>query len=141
VETNGAERMRIDSAGKILAAAGTNWVGTVSESGQSSVIERGSNANGSFTRYADGTIVMGMREVESRTSSGLTTTAVTFPSVLAVSPATFGYAVATINGGRPDVSTEVHVNDTGSTTGLSIIIERASETSTNFYVAVYGRWF
>jgi hypothetical protein len=49
------ERMRIDSAGKILAAAGTNWVGTVSQNGQSSVIERGSNANGEFVRYADGT--------------------------------------------------------------------------------------
>jgi hypothetical protein len=52
---DGVEAMRITSGGKILAAAGTNWVGTVSESGQSSVIQRGSNANGEFVRYADGT--------------------------------------------------------------------------------------
>jgi hypothetical protein len=51
------ERMRIDSAGKILAAAGTNWVGTVSQNGLSSIIERGSNANGEFVKYADGTMI------------------------------------------------------------------------------------
>ena len=53
----GSERLRIDSAGKILAAAGTNWVGTVSQNGQSSIIERGSNANGEFVKYADGTML------------------------------------------------------------------------------------
>ena len=47
--------MRIDSAGKILAATGGGWVGTVSQSGSSSVIERGSNVNGEFVRFADGT--------------------------------------------------------------------------------------
>jgi hypothetical protein len=52
-----AERMRINAEGKILASAGTNWVGTVSQSGQSSVIERGSNANGEFVKYADGTLI------------------------------------------------------------------------------------
>lgn len=51
------ERMIIDRNGKILAAAGTNWVGTVSQSGQSSVIERGSNANGEFVKFADGTMI------------------------------------------------------------------------------------
>jgi hypothetical protein len=51
------ERMRIDSAGKILASAGTNWVGTVSQNGQSSIVERGSNANGEFVKFADGTLI------------------------------------------------------------------------------------
>jgi hypothetical protein len=58
--TADTERMRITSAGKILASAGTNWVGTVSQSGQSSVIERGSNANGEYVKYADGTLICTM---------------------------------------------------------------------------------
>jgi hypothetical protein len=57
LSTNGSERMRIADNGKILAAAGTNWVGTVSQNGQSSIIERGSNANGEFVKYADGTLI------------------------------------------------------------------------------------
>jgi hypothetical protein len=47
----------IDSSGKILASQGTNWVGTVAESATSSVIEEGSNANGNFTKFADGTMI------------------------------------------------------------------------------------
>jgi hypothetical protein len=53
----GTEAMRIDSSGKILASQGTNWVGTVAESATSSVIEEGSNANGNFTKFADGTMI------------------------------------------------------------------------------------
>jgi hypothetical protein len=56
--TNNTERMRIDSNGKILGATASNWVGTVSTSGLSSVVERGSNANGEFVKYADGTLIM-----------------------------------------------------------------------------------
>jgi hypothetical protein len=55
--TNGAERMRIAADGKITASAGTNWVGTVAQSASSAVIERGSNANGEFVKFADGTMI------------------------------------------------------------------------------------
>jgi hypothetical protein len=55
--TAGALRARIDSNGKILGATASNWVGTVSTSGLSSVVERGSNANGEFVKYADGTLI------------------------------------------------------------------------------------
>ena len=53
----GTEAMRINSSGKILASQGTNWVGTVAESATSSVIEEGSNVNGNFTKFADGTMI------------------------------------------------------------------------------------
>jgi hypothetical protein len=56
------ERLTITNAGKILAATGGGWVGTVAESATSSVIERGSNANGEFVKYADGTMICQMFE-------------------------------------------------------------------------------
>jgi hypothetical protein len=43
--------------GKIVSSAGTNWSGTVSQNGTSSVIERGSNANGEYIKFADGTMI------------------------------------------------------------------------------------
>lgn len=57
ISTNGTERLRITSTGKIQASAGTHWVGTVSQSGTSAVIEQDSNANGEYVRFADGTLI------------------------------------------------------------------------------------
>ena len=59
---NSTERMRINNVGKILAAAGTHWTGTVSQNGTSSIIEQGSNANGEFVKYADGTMICWQRD-------------------------------------------------------------------------------
>jgi len=42
---------------KVVSSAGTNWSGTVSQNGTSSVIERGSNANGEYIKFADGTMI------------------------------------------------------------------------------------
>jgi hypothetical protein len=58
---NGSERMRIASTGKITANAGTHWVGTVAETTASAVIEFGSNANGRYVRYPDGTQICWQR--------------------------------------------------------------------------------
>jgi hypothetical protein len=60
--TENTERMRIATNGKITASAGTNWVGTVAQSASSAIIERGSNANGEFVRYADGTQICWQRD-------------------------------------------------------------------------------
>jgi adhesin HecA-like repeat protein len=75
------ERMRITAGGKILAAAGTNWVGTVSQNGLSSVIERGSNANGDFIKYADGTLICtGQIIAPAGTGTGVKNQTWTFPA-------------------------------------------------------------
>jgi hypothetical protein len=58
VETNGAERLRVDSAGKLLSPGGAAFVGTVATgSTNGAIIERGSNANGEFVKFADGTMI------------------------------------------------------------------------------------
>jgi hypothetical protein len=142
VETNGAERLRIDSAGKILASAGTNWVGTVSQSGQSSVIERGSNANGSFVKYADGTMICQFQYSNNRTAAN------TIISVLRTLPATFVNNDYFVMGSplttRPDIqSMAIPATSGGKTTTTVELNDFRSSTSTSvaFDVVVIGRWY
>ena len=57
VDIDNSEKIRIDSAGKLLSPNGSAFVGTVSNSGNGAIIERGSNANGEYVKYADGTMI------------------------------------------------------------------------------------
>jgi len=58
VETSGTERLRIDTSGKLLSAGGSAFVGTVATGATNgAIIERGSNANGEYVKYADGTMI------------------------------------------------------------------------------------
>jgi hypothetical protein len=135
------ERARINSSGKLLSPNGAAFYGTVSNSGNGAIMERGSNANGDFTKYADGAIVFAVRGAESRSSSGTHTTNVTFPVALAVSPTTFGYVVACTNTAVPATASSISVNGTTSTTGCEVRIERSNSTNTSFYLTGYGRWY
>ena len=58
------------SGDSIKASTGAVWTGTVAESSSSSIVENGSNSNGKFTKFADGTMICLMDET-------LTTPAVT----------------------------------------------------------------
>jgi hypothetical protein len=53
----GAEGFRLDSSGKLLSPAGSAFVGTASSTGNGAIMESGSNANGYFVKYADGTMI------------------------------------------------------------------------------------
>ena len=58
IEPQSGTTLTIGASGdSIKASTGTNWVGTVAESTTSSIVERGSNANGEFVKYADGTLI------------------------------------------------------------------------------------
>jgi hypothetical protein len=46
-----------DSSGKLLSPNGAAFFGTVTNSGNGAIMEHGSNANGQFVKYADGTQV------------------------------------------------------------------------------------
>jgi hypothetical protein len=48
------------SGDSIKASTGAVWTGTVAESSSSSVVENGSNSNGKFTKFADGTMICHM---------------------------------------------------------------------------------
>jgi len=76
-----------------------NILGTVSHSGgvpTGAIIERGSNANGEYTRYADGTqICWGARTLNAVPAGGSTSVSITFPAAFSASPAGAGASPAT----------------------------------------------
>jgi len=82
-----------DEAGKLLSTGNddpaevfkqSNILGTVSESGgvpTGAIIERGSNANGEFIKYADGTMICGMPLVQfDRVGPSRIQAIITYPS-------------------------------------------------------------
>ena len=99
-----------DEAGTILSDASTidsnnlqsdvykqdNVVGTVSESGgvpTGAIIESGSNANGEFVKYADGTQICFRRLTDSEvenTSTNIDTTFFSYPATFSVRPIPLG---------------------------------------------------
>ncbi len=135
---------------KIVDALGayqaSNILGTVSQSGgipTGAIIERGSNANGDYVKYADGTafcwnsgISVGPTSSASgNVFSGASVTAVTFPITFSA----LGGVCCTPNfsnrwiGGASSVST----------TGFSTLPFSSTSSATNVsisYVA-FGRWF
>ena len=128
------------------AAAGTalfgraNILGTVSQASgvpTGAVIERGSNANGEYARYADGTQICWIRDFLTAAGAGAVWT---FPAafVSATSP-------AILTAQQPG-STRFNIWVSAQTTATSCSI-RSSDTSNSEAVAPYctiyaiGRWF
>jgi hypothetical protein len=139
VETDGAERLRIDSAGKLLSPGGAAFVGTVATgSTNGAIIERGSNANGDFVKYADGTMICTGVITESRSATGVLQTNWTMPStfvgvldyVPAAHPAT----------SRPDLVIGTTPLRTSSSV-VEVYVDRTTTTSTTVYVSAVGKWF
>jgi hypothetical protein len=133
-----------DSAGEIYNRG--NILGTVSQSGgvpTGAIIERGSNTNGEFVRYADGTQICKL------TFTGIavnlppnTVTLITwiFPTTFAVNPSYFNLI------GTPDTSIDffgVIFYELQSTTSATFVIKNGATTQ-NFinpkFFAI-GRWF
>jgi hypothetical protein len=125
-----------------------NIVGTVSQSGgvpTGAVIERGSNANGEFVRYADGTLICWRRAITlSFDSATRLVNAITFPSSFAAAD-----ALVSVNYAFGDyfitVTTETLMIDsiTASTARLvarSNFGYSAGNTRPVDYIAI-GRWF
>jgi hypothetical protein len=140
-----AGRLLTTAAGPKQAFRRANILGAVSQSGgvpTGAIIEEGSNANGNFTKYANGTVIMSMRRGESRAESGVVTTNVTLPLTLSENISDGpGSVTATLNSAAPQTATSISVTDTDSTTDIDVKILRSNSTNTNFYVTLVGRWF
>ena len=100
-----------DEAGKLLSTGNddpaevfkqSNILGTVSESGgvpTGAIIERDSNANGEYVKYADGTMICWRvlsREEVVDTSTGFTDTFFDYPATFAQRPAPLGHAAPAV---------------------------------------------
>lgn len=124
-----------------------NLVGTVSESGSAptgAVIERGSNANGHYTRFADGTQICGFRVDVTPVANTVTDTPFTFPAVFTHdgSSAIDDIFVTVL----PFTSVpESTVGTTGfrdiSGTGGTLKTYRSNTTSSIYSGIAFGRWY
>lgn len=127
-----------------------NILGTVSQSSSvptGSIIERGSNANGSYIKYADGTMVAYLIATESRTTTGTLATVLTLPVTFideVISPkggTTSQYvALATSYSTVPQTVAAITYIST-SLSSITIYINRGSSTDTSFSLVIIGRWF
>lgn len=114
-----------------------NAIGTVSQSGgvpTGALIERGSNANGEYVRFADGTQIC--RKSFGSTSSSADVTE-TFAAAFAEAPSVFG-----MSGPSSGVGTYMSVaSRTVSDVTFSTWTHAGARVSTYGYILAVGRWF
>jgi len=127
-----------------------NILGTVSQTGgvpTGAIIERGSNANGSFVKYADGTLICNVRIAITPVANTPTTGTATLPAAFVAgydgdSATTSGYtAVATSHASVAALTRGALVEAASTATAVSINILRSNTTVTNNSVMCIGRWF
>ena len=126
----------------------TGVVGNVSQNSgipTGAVIESGSNANGTFIKFPDGTMICNLQALESRSATGVLATAVTFPATFAdvLIPSwnnTSVSVIATMISTVPATATTITVSNI-TTTGCTVYINRSTTTSTAFSLICYGRWY
>lgn len=137
----------ISSGGHLVYTRG-NLVGTVSQSGGTptgAVVERGSNANGTYVRFADGTQIcehaIAWADINTATASGVFATtgtlSWTFPAAFATTPAFTTATPANFGGTWGGAG-----STTNSTTGVYTGFSNTSYTGAfNMNVFATGRWF
>jgi len=127
-----------------------NLVGAVSQSGGTptgAVIERGSNANGQFIRFADGTQICWVSVQEDDVSFSSNQGAYISPRFTYIYPASFSEPPsAQVTHVRRDGNTGVIWASIDNPPGVNSIDLRANKASSGthdigFNIAVFGRWF
>lgn len=129
-----------------------NIVGTVSQSGgvpTGAIIEQGSNSNGRFTRFADGTQICYNSDIRlSFQDTGVISATWTFPAAFSLQPVLFCMRAETSTTMTPTINSVIPCTfGNGSTSG--ILEYRRVTGGTNFVSGDYldcfalaiGRWF
>ena len=115
-------------------------LGTVSRTGSvptGALIQRGSNANGEFARFADGTQICTHQVTEVRTGPGVVQTNWTMPIGFATTGSYIPTATAATS--RPDILSNIS-GIRQSATVFEVYAERTNDTSTSIYIQAIGRW-
>ncbi|MFN6978264.1 MAG: hypothetical protein ACK4OP_09085 [Gemmobacter sp.] len=110
-------------------------LGTVSQSAgvpTGAVIERGSNANGEYVRFADGTLIC----TRTLTASASAATTWTFPSAFAAAPVVCGAAVATVL-----AAVCLDSAPTATSVALSVRDSANARRADSVRLTAIGRWF
>jgi hypothetical protein len=113
-----------------------NILGTVSQSGgvpTGAIIERGSNANGEYTRYADGT-----QECWFKTSGDAAADKTwTFPAAFSTAPTCFASPRTSSNG----YTASTRATETTTSTTFAIFDPAGARTANGVNLHAKGRWF
>ena len=149
-----------DEAGTILSDASTidsnnlqsdvykqdNILGTVSESGgvpTGAIIERGSNSNGEFVRYADGTLIC--FKIESLSSLNTGAKISTFPSTFNNDPKMANLTIHTESSSNGNgVSVNLHsagVTDTRVRYRVHPGVTTDGDSNPRLHIMAIGRWY
>jgi hypothetical protein len=115
-----------------------NILGTVSESSgvpTGAIIERGSNANGDYVRFADGTQICWNNEIVTPVANTYTSYTWTFPAAFSVTPS---ITVSANSASAAVVNTQF---SSPSATSAGIGINRTNTTNTTLSSQAIGRWF
>ena len=131
-----------------------NILGTVSESGgvpTGAIIERGSNANGEFVKYADGTMICFRRQVSLPFVNAVRLTLnINYPATFITNPTgtislSSSSSVETIGFDTKAGGALVHINDSGSIANLRLYRQPGGSFSSGDTILVdytaVGRWF
>jgi hypothetical protein len=129
-----------DAAGEMYAQG--NIVGTVSQSGgvpTGAIIERGSNANGEFVKYADGTLICTRTGSITVTANTKLDVAWTYPSTFAQTPRVFNTIDNASSSEAYDITRSNPRITSGSGTTLSF--KTTVSQGHNYFALAVGLWF
>jgi hypothetical protein len=136
-----------DEAGTVVTSATgggvysrNNILGTVSESGgvpTGAIIERGSNANGEFVKYADGTMICFVKNETTPVANTLTSSTHTWPVAFVAAPILSCAVDSAVYGTTITAMTA----RAATTTGYTQTILRSNTVITGLSVIAIGRWF
>jgi hypothetical protein len=133
----GTVRAKINTSGKLVSPNGSAFVGTVSNSGDGAIIERGSNANGEYVKYADGTMICTRSVNNNRSVSGVISYTVNLPAAFVSAD----YRMAnSFSSTRPDIQSNMSFQSQ-TTTSFIGYDDRSNTTSNIFDIIVIGRWY
>ena len=143
------------AAGKFTTLLASTWAGTAVNGGPGAIIERGTNANGEYVRFADGTQLCWYRlSLGSILSAGSSTFADpyrsapigwTFPAVFVANPVVSGIAETTNSADHTGRANYVRCGAPGTTSVTAVQAFRASASNIDMTVdanlMAIGRWF
>ena len=139
-----------DEAGKLLSTGNndpaevfkqSNILGTVSESGGAptgAIIERGSNSNGEFVKYADGTMICTIPFDYDATTTAAQS--FTYPATFEGDDVTFAWSGTNNNNLGAALGSSWGIRDS-TTTGAIRAMTAGTGTSYPVIITVFGRWY
>jgi hypothetical protein len=128
--------------GKLLRAI--SIVGTVSQSSgvpTGAIIERGSNANGTYVRFADGTQTCIMIRAIGGSGPGIRTFNLNYPAAFAAGPVLMGGAMSWGSSFRYAGPTTQAIPGTTSATSVGVEVTQSGAGTVDVAIVAEGRWF